>query len=291
MNKNMTALVSAFARYYHTKNSNIKIYNDKYIESILTEDEINNISSSMISGINYFNSNFKGNDPLKYIVNTFLSPQVLARSAFNMKHLLNEINLGCEQYVVIASGYDTSMYMVNKKVNVYELDKDEMIKDKESRVKNAKIDNSNVTYIGCDFNDKWIDKLLKSGFDKNKKTFVSMLGISYYLDKTTFLNTIKELSCNMKEYSAFVFDYKNDIISSADIKIKQMADSLDEKMKSSYSKEDIMALAESTNTLVYEDLNYMDINKYYFYNYNTLNPDNKINAPIGVSYCLLVKKG
>ena len=208
-----------------------------------------------------------------------------------MKHLLNEINLGCEQYVVIASGYDTSMYMVNKKVNVYELDKDEMIKDKESRVKNAKIDNSNVTYIGCDFNDKWIDKLLKSGFDKNKKTFVSMLGISYYLDKTTFLNTIKELSCNMKEYSAFVFDYKNDIISSTDIKIKQMADSLDEKMKSSYSKEDIIALAESTNTLVYEDLNYMDINKYYFYNYNTLNPDNKINAPIGVSYCLLVKKG
>ena len=291
MNKNMTALVSAFARYYHTKNSNIKIYNDKYIESILTEDEINNISSSMISGINYFNPNFKGNDPLKYIVNTFLSPQVLARSAFNMKHLLNEINLGCEQYVVIASGYDTSMYMVNKKVNVYELDKDEMIKDKEFRVKNAKIDNSNVTYIGCDFNDKWIDKLLKSGFDKNKKTFVSMLGISYYLDKSTFLNTIKELSCNMKEYSAFVFDYKNDIISSADIKIKQMADSLGEKMKSSYSKEDIIALAENTNTLVYEDLNYMDISKYYFYNYNTLNPDNKINAPVGVSYCLLVKKG
>ena len=32
----------------------------------------------------------------------------------------------------------------------------------------------------------------------------------------------------MKEYSEFVFDYKNDIISSADIKIKQMEDSLDE---------------------------------------------------------------
>ena len=26
----------------------------------------------------------------------------------------------------------------------------------------------------------------------------------------------------------------------------------------------------------------MDINKYYFYNYNTLNPDNKINASIGL---------
>ena len=34
MNKNMTALVSAFARIYHIKNSNIKIYNDMYAEKI-----------------------------------------------------------------------------------------------------------------------------------------------------------------------------------------------------------------------------------------------------------------
>ena len=34
MNKNMTALVSLFARVYHTKNSNIKIYNDIYGEKI-----------------------------------------------------------------------------------------------------------------------------------------------------------------------------------------------------------------------------------------------------------------
>ena len=39
MNKNMTALVSLFARVYHTKNSNIKIYNDIYGEKILTEEE------------------------------------------------------------------------------------------------------------------------------------------------------------------------------------------------------------------------------------------------------------
>ena len=39
MNKNMTALVSAFARLYHIKNSNIKIYNDMYAEKIITEDE------------------------------------------------------------------------------------------------------------------------------------------------------------------------------------------------------------------------------------------------------------
>ena len=48
MNKNMTVLVSLFARVlYHTKNSNIKIYNDIYGEKILTKEEYINIHNSM----------------------------------------------------------------------------------------------------------------------------------------------------------------------------------------------------------------------------------------------------
>lgn len=47
MNKNMTALVSLFARVYHIKNSNIKIYNDIYGEKILTKKEYTNIYNSM----------------------------------------------------------------------------------------------------------------------------------------------------------------------------------------------------------------------------------------------------
>lgn len=35
MNKNMTALVSAFVRCYHMKNSNIKIYEDRFCEKII----------------------------------------------------------------------------------------------------------------------------------------------------------------------------------------------------------------------------------------------------------------
>ena len=47
MNKNMTFLVSLFARLYHNKNSNIKIYNDIYGEKILTKEEYINIYNSM----------------------------------------------------------------------------------------------------------------------------------------------------------------------------------------------------------------------------------------------------
>lgn len=98
MNKNMTALVSAFVRGYHNKDNSIKIYKDLIASKILTEEEYDLISKNMVNWINYFNPNYNGNNPLKWIVNTFLAPSVLARSIFNEEHLLNEIKLGYQLY-------------------------------------------------------------------------------------------------------------------------------------------------------------------------------------------------
>lgn len=98
MNKNMTALVSAFVRDYHNKDNSIKVYKDSIASKILTEEEYDLISKNMVNWINYFNPNYNGNNPLKWIVNTFLAPSVLARSIFNEGHLLNEIKLGYQLY-------------------------------------------------------------------------------------------------------------------------------------------------------------------------------------------------
>ncbi len=290
MNKNMTALVSAFARLYHTKNSNIKIYNDMYAEKILSEDEYNEISTNMRNGISFFNPNYKGTNPLKWIVNNNLAPSVLARSTFNEHHLLNEINLGLKQYVILASGYDTSSFKVNKKLKIFELDKKEMIEDKLNRISKANLDITNITYIKTDFNNIWINDLINSNYKRNEKTFCSMLGISYYLDKITFKNTIKELSNIIPKGSTILFDYPNNYETKKEKLNQQLAKGTNEKMKSIYSYKDIEDIAEDSNMLIYEHLNYNDINNTYFYDYNTLNPNDKIIAPMGVSYIMLVKR-
>lgn len=67
----------------------------------------------MKNGIIFFNSNCKGDNPLEWIVNNNLAPSALARSTFNEYHLLNEINLGLKQYLILASGYDTYFYDYN----------------------------------------------------------------------------------------------------------------------------------------------------------------------------------
>lgn len=290
MKNNMTALVSCFARYYHTVNSNIKIYNDTLAHAILTKSEIENISKNMMEGIKFFNPNYDGDDSLKWVVNNILAPSVLARSIFNEKHLLNEIRLGLKQYLILGSGYDTSGYKISDKVSVYELDKKEMIEDKVKRVKNANINTENINYISCDFNSNWIENLLKSSFDKNKKTFCSLLGLSYYLDKEIFKQTISILSKNIPAGSVIVFDYPSNIETKKEIINQVLAKEAGEEMKSKYSYKDIEAIAQTSNMLIYEHLNYQDINDTFFYDYNTLNPSNKILAPKGVAYCLLVKQ-
>lgn len=289
MNNNMTGLISAFVRYYHNKNSNIKIYDDKYAELILTKDEIFNISKSMSEGIKFFNPHYNGDNPLEWIVNNQLGPSVLARSAFNKQHLFNEIKLGLKQYVIIASGYDTSGYLVNDKVAVYELDRPAIIEEKIKRVENASIDNSNVVYIGCDFNNEWISLLLNSSYNPNSKTFCSLLGISYYLEKEVFNDTINKLSSVMPSGSVILFDYPNDTESKNEIINKELAKVSNEEMKSKYSYSDMEKIANDSNMLIYENLDNNDVDTNYFYKYNLLNPNNNIKAPSGVSYCLLVK--
>ncbi len=290
MNNKMTALVSCFARYYHTKNSNIKIYNDIYAGKILNQFEIDNISKNMENGINFFNPEYKGDNPLLWIINNNLAPSVLARSRFNENYLFNEINLGLKQYVILGSGYDTSVFKVNDKLNIFELDKTEMIVDKINRAKMSRLNTNNITYIKTDFNNDWINHLLQTNFNDTKKTLCSLLGISYYLDKQVFENTIKVLSNTIPKGSIIIFDYPNDKASEKELLNQKLAAGANEPMKSTYSYKEIEIMAERYNMIICEHLNYEDVNKLYFYDYNTLNPNNKIIAPIGVSYCAIIKQ-
>ena len=165
-----------------------------------------------------------------------------------------------------------------------------MIEDKLNRVNNAKLDTTNITYIKTDFNNDWINDLTINNYNLNEKTFCSMLGISYYLDKETFKNTIKQLSNIIPKGSTILFDYPNTFETKKEKLNQQLAKGANEEMKSVYSYKDIENIAEDSNMLIYEHLNHNDIDNTYFYDYNTLNPNDKIIAPIGISYVMLVKQ-
>ena len=163
-----------------------------------------------------------------------------------------------------------------------------MIIDKKRRVEKAGIASRRVSYIGCEFSKDWINLLLENGFDRSKKTLFSILGVSYYLEKETFFKMIKLLADNMEKGSSIIFDYPvNDDYYNREK--EELAKGTGEAMKSKYSREDILRICNLCGLQIYEDLDSDDIDRDYFYDYNTINPNNRIYAPKGVNYCLLVK--
>lgn len=286
--ENMTAKISAFVRAYHMNNSNIKIYNDRYATKILYDEEYKEIYKNLKEGIKFFNPNYNGNNPVGYIVNNYIGPTVIFRSTFNYKYLMNEIKLGLKQYVLIGSGYDTSSYLVNKLVKVFELDKDNVIEDKVKRINNLKIDNSNVCYVGVDFNVGFINQLLNNKFDKNIKTMVSILGVSYYLDENVFFNMLKSIGDILTVGSIILFDYPCEYNDSD--KNRVLASGAKEEMKSVIKYLDIVEFCDKNNFYIVENVDYKNIEKDYFYDYNTINPDNLLKVVKDVNCCVLVKK-
>lgn len=252
MNKNV-ALINLFVKYYHMKNSNIKTCKDNYTLKMLNDKEYKN----MLKKLNNMSFCSFTND---YIVNTYLAPKLLASQIINEKKLLQEIKIGAKQFIYINPGYDMLGYKYKNIINVYEIDTKQNIKDKLIRIKNFDEDDNLVKRIVLNNLNK---SLIKNGFDKNKKTYVSLLNLS----KENLKAMLNNISDVLKEGSSVLFNYDKDAY-------------LNDKIDDFLLKEGFY---------VYEVINDTAINNNYFYNYNTINPNNKIILNNTV-YIFTVKK-
>ena len=195
MEQNMTALVSLFARAYHQKSKDIKIFDDPLSTKLITKKEYEMIRLSMSQGISFFNPNFKGSkeEALKWIVDHQLSPSVLLRSAFCKEAIEEMKEKGCKQYLDFASGYDSFAYYYQNQMHVFEIDKKEVIEDKRQRCKDVDIEN--IQFLSIDLSqENWINTLLQSDYQEDQLSISSMLGLSYYLTKDEFKKMLKQLS-------------------------------------------------------------------------------------------------
>ena len=114
----------------------------------------------------------------------------------------------------------------------------------------------NIKYIECDFNEDWIIKIIDSGFDSSTKSYFSMLGLSYYLEKEVFKNTIITISSVMSEGSTILFDYPNNDESETEILNQKLAEGAASEMKYKYSCGDIKRICEECGLLIYENIGY-----------------------------------
>lgn len=289
---NMTAKVSCFARAYHYKNNGTRIFSDELAEKLLGDD-YEQIAKSMVEGLDFFCPGYEGSkeEGLRLIVNKQLSPSVLGRSVFCEEKLKEEISNGCKQYIVFAVGYDTfSLRNKDRLLEIFELDQPQLLEDKKEHIRQAKL-RQTVKNIPCDFAETtWKDKLFDAGYVKSQKAFGSLLGISYYLKKEDFEQLILNISDIMEEGSAICFDYPSTDESLETRKTQMLALGAGEAMKASYSYEEMKELLLKSGFDIKEHLDSEKMTERYFKDYNWANPNDQMNAPVGVDYVYAVKK-
>ena len=290
MEQNMTALVSLFARAYHQKNKDIKIFDDLLSIKLITEKEYEMIGLNMSQGISFFNPTFKGSkeEALKWIVDHQLSPSVLVRSAFCKEAIEEMKGKGCKQYLDFASGYDSFAYYYQNQMHVFEIDKKEVIEDKRQRCKDVDIEN--IQFLSIDLSqENWINTLLQSDYQEDQLSISSMLGLSYYLTKDEFKKMLKQLSKYLLKGSHLVFDYPS-IQESKETKINEMlAKEADESMKAKYSFAELKEILNQCHLTIIQHENHQTVTEKYISNYNVYYKDDPIKAPEGVCYCVVEK--
>ena len=299
----MTALVSAFARWYHSTHNDIKIFDDFLADKILTDEEKQQITFSMSNGIRFFNPTFSGtrDEALRWIVDNQLSPSPLGRAAWAEKALQTAVRIGATQYLIVAAGYDTFAFRQPTwatNLQIFEFDHPFMSEDKQKRVQ--KIVNkkpSNFTYIPIDLTTEFLSEKLCScnAYDKSKLSFCSLLGISYYLSKEDFKTLLQNIADSVANGSTIVFDYPDEHTYTEQAgerakKQSMMASGAKEAMLASYSYDEINQLLSDCGFLIYEHLTPNEITKQYFDNYNMANSNHLMTAFDNVNYCLAVRK-
>lgn len=291
----MTALMSAFARAYHFKTAKKPVFADSAAEELMTENEYEGIEKYILSGIDFFAPELKGKlsdrEALGYIVNTQLAPTPLARAVYCEDCLKTAAMTGTEQYVIIGAGYDTFALREKDFVSehpVFELDHPLTQADKLERIRRSGLScNENVKFVPIDLSaEDMCGKLLEAGFDSNKKSFFSWLGVSYYLSEEEIDKALENISALCSEGSSLVFDFGDEeLFGSTDRRVKNMlamAMAAGEPMKTSFSDERLARLLEKHGFLIYELLEPRDIEERYFYGGENLSPFPHIKIVLAV---------
>lgn len=278
----LTSLISAFGRAYHSYYDTPKIFDDYIAKNLISEKEFHDIKENMIQGIRFFNKEIAEkykDDPeeiLKWITQVQLSPTPLARAAYCEKILHDEIKQGVKQYVILGAGLDTFCFRYPELENIleiYEIDHPATQAFKKKRLGEAGFEiPGHLHFVPMDFSkDFSLQTLINEGFE-NKKTFFSLLGVSYYLTKEELSSLIDHLFDTVPRGSSIVFDYADETLfekkgtSNRVENMVKMAAAGGEPMQSCFAYSEVETMLEQSGLLIYEHLSPAKINELYFSN-------------------------
>ncbi|MGM9618458.1 MAG: class I SAM-dependent methyltransferase [Oscillospiraceae bacterium] len=300
----MTAKMSLFARAFHAKTYEVKIFDDSVAGTLLGEEEYRQIAGYLTAGVSFFLPGFQGSEEeaLRRIVGRQLAPSPLGRAAFAEEALRTAAAGGVGQYLILGAGYDSFAYRRPpwaEGLRVFELDLPATAEEKRARLARAGIaEPEGLFRIPADLTQpQWQTALLGHGaFDAGQRSFCSLLGLVYYLPETAFEALLETLNALLPPGSAIAFDYP-DAVSRTDgaaaraKRQSQLAAGAGETMQAGYSLRGMERLLAAHGFRPAEHLMPDEITARYFARFNRAYPQEAMRALENVHYCLAVKEG
>ncbi|MGE5390364.1 MAG: class I SAM-dependent methyltransferase [Deltaproteobacteria bacterium] len=213
-----TALRAACYRAYHVLHDEPLIFDDILAPSFLTSGEIARHESDMVAGFRAaapdYAASFPNNDAiLAFMMQAMAAPALtLSRARYAEDWLTEAIQGGVGQYVILGAGLDTFAFRhpeLLENIKVFEIDHPDTQAFKRERLKGLQWNYpSGLEMVPLDFNQGSLAQALTaSSYDPLQPACFSWLGVSYYLSRSTILDTLSSIAGLAAAGSSILFDY------------------------------------------------------------------------------------
>ncbi len=266
--ESLTAKLCAFARAWHSYHSREKIHDDYLAYDFLGKEEYENVYDQIKAGL--IGEKELIREEAYRAISEYLEPIPLSRAQFNEEHLMDFAGEnGRIQYVICGAGGDTFAFRNdNDDIEIFEVDHPDTQRYKLDRIRELEWTiPANVHYVSVDFERESLkEKLLAAGFDREKKTFFSIMGVTYYLTLDSFANTLEEMAGLSGKGSEVVFDYpmKSGNFPGRVGELEEMTASLGEVMQGGYDHGEVCKVLGRLGYRVDTDLAPGQVQKRYF---------------------------
>lgn len=206
---------------------------------------------------------------------------VVMRARYAEQALERAVKLGVRQYVIIGAGMDSFAFRrpdLLERIEAFEIDHPVTQRKKLARVRRAGLTTPpRHHFVEADLTEvATVDALSESPFEMSRPTFMSLLGVAYYLTKESLASTVASIASGLPAGTYLVLDYLLDEPScnAAHIALRtRMLDFVEkrgEPMRAAYSLDEMNALMDVAGFEAVENFAITDLEQSYREEFGTL---------------------
>lgn len=278
----LTALITAFARAYHSANADPKIFDDFLAARWFTPEGWKEMETNLANSLPFFNPELAKSTPdtataLAIVMRDYIGTTTISRSQYTEERLEAEVEKGVRQYVILGAGIDTFAFRrpdLLEHIDIFEIDHPATQAFKRERLADLGWEiPRQLHFLPVDFSkESFMEALDRSPFERSKPTFFSWLGVTVYLTREVVFDTLRAISGFACSGSPVVFDYYDaDAFDpeKATERVRlgmEIARRAGEPMKTGFEPSQLAADLREIGLRVQEDLGPFEIEEHYFKN-------------------------